>query len=170
MKKRQMLRALLIILTLSLMATVFLFSAQAGNDSANSSSGLVKLLRSVFVPDYGGMTPAEQGEIDHVLTVIVRKGAHMTEFAALAALGLLNCMAWDVPKKYALKLCAAFLFSALYAASDEIHQLFVPGRAGLFTDVLVDCAGALIGLAVTSGIIFLAARAKKRRATKATGI
>jgi len=34
----------------------------------------------------------------------------------------------------------------LYAISDEIHQLFVPGRSGKFTDTLFDLAGILIGL------------------------
>lgn len=34
---------------------------------------------------------------------------------------------------------------ALYATSDEIHQLFVPGRSGQFTDVLIDTGGVVAG-------------------------
>lgn len=48
--------------------------------------------------------------------------------------------------------------AALYAATDEFHQLFVPGRAGLFTDVLIDATGAAIGLLVAGSIIALAKR------------
>jgi VanZ family protein len=33
----------------------------------------------------------------------------------------------------------------LYAASDEFHQLFVPGRSGEVKDVLIDSAGAVTG-------------------------
>ena len=34
---------------------------------------------------------------------------------------------------------------SLYAARDEIHQLFVLGRAGRISDVMIDSAGVLIG-------------------------
>ena len=44
------------------------------------------------------------------------------------------------------KLLQSFAFCALYAATDEIHQLFVPGRGGQIRDVLIDSSGALIGL------------------------
>ena len=40
----------------------------------------------------------------------------------------------------------AFLFCALYAMSDEIHQMFVPNRYADYTDVLSDVGGAAIGL------------------------
>ena len=36
----------------------------------------------------------------------------------------------------------------LYACSDEFHQLFVEGRAGLVSDVIVDSVGAVLGLAL----------------------
>lgn len=35
----------------------------------------------------------------------------------------------------------AFIFSVLYAASDEIHQLFTPTREGRMRDVIIDTAG-----------------------------
>ena len=38
------------------------------------------------------------------------------------------------------------LFVGLYAATDEIHQLFVPNREGKFADVIIDTAGALLGI------------------------
>jgi len=42
----------------------------------------------------------------------------------------------------------ALLVTALYAGSDEIHQLFVPSREGRFEDVLIDATGAALGLFV----------------------
>lgn len=39
-----------------------------------------------------------------------------------------------------------FAFTVLYAASDEWHQTFVPGRGGAVSDVLIDAAGALLAL------------------------
>lgn len=41
-----------------------------------------------------------------------------------------------------------WLLAVLYAATDEIHQTFVPGRSGRVTDVLIDAAGAAVGVLV----------------------
>ncbi len=35
-----------------------------------------------------------------------------------------------------------------YAATDEIHQLFVPGRSGQLSDVLLDSAGVMAGIII----------------------
>ena len=40
----------------------------------------------------------------------------------------------------------AFLICGLYAISDEIHQLYVQGRSGQVSDVLIDSSGALVGI------------------------
>ena len=45
-----------------------------------------------------------------------------------------------------------------YAATDEVHQAFVPGRHGAVLDVLVDAVGVLIG-------VYLLGRAARRVAT-----
>jgi VanZ family protein len=68
--------------------------------------------------------------------LVLRKMAHAAEYALLAAL-LLRALArpW-----------LAFLVALAYAASDELHQHFVRGRAGTPRDVAVDAVGALIGL------------------------
>lgn len=42
----------------------------------------------------------------------------------------------------------SLIFCLLYAASDEIHQLFVQGRGAKATDVLIDSIGALIGIGI----------------------
>ena len=57
-------------------------------------------------------------------------------------------------KPYAI----AWTFSAVYAISDEVHQLFVPGRACMPLDVLIDASGALAGIAIFAFSIKLFAR------------
>jgi VanZ family protein len=42
----------------------------------------------------------------------------------------------------------AFLICVLYAVSDEVHQLYVPGRGCQITDVLIDSGGALAGISL----------------------
>lgn len=56
----------------------------------------------------------------------------------------------------------SWAFCILYAASDEFHQLFVPGRAGLITDVCIDSAGALLGILLFLGALRLISRRTKR--------
>jgi VanZ family protein len=69
---------------------------------------------------------------------VLRKCAHMTEYAILAVLLVraTGSYAW------------AFALAVAYAASDEVHQLFVPGRHGSPVDVAIDAVGVLIGLAL----------------------
>lgn len=66
----------------------------------------------------------------------LRKIAHMLEYGVLALL----------VRRAGKSRAQAFVFSVLYAASDEWHQSFVPGRAGAAGDVLIDGAGALTAL------------------------
>jgi VanZ family protein len=69
--------------------------------------------------------------------LVLRKCAHATEYAILAALLLraTGSFAW------------AFALTVAYAAADEVHQTFVRGRHGSPVDVAIDAAGALVGLA-----------------------
>jgi VanZ family protein len=71
---------------------------------------------------------------------IFYKTAHLVAYAVLAwlwwrALAPQRQTAWSV-------LWPAFVLTVLYGISDEIHQLFVPGRHGQIADVLFDAAGA----------------------------
>ena len=70
--------------------------------------------------------------------LVLRKLAHATEFAVLGAL-LVRALAVER---------AALALGIAYAASDELHQHFVPGRLGSPFDVLIDAVGVAIGVAV----------------------
>ena len=54
----------------------------------------------------------------------------------------------------------AALACAIFAASDEFHQSFVPSRTSSPTDVMIDVCGALVGLAIC-----LMFTARRKRAT-----
>jgi VanZ family protein len=77
-----------------------------------------------------------------LLTKIVRKAAHLCTFAVLA-MCLRNAM-YPHPMTYP----SAWVLSTLYGAGDEFHQLFVPGRTPLFSDVMIDSLGAALGLLI----------------------
>ena len=71
-----------------------------------------------------------------VLDLLLKKGAHMLEYAVLVVLF------WQALGSRWTGL--AWVLTMLYAASDEFHQAFVPGRNGQYEDVLIDGAGALL--------------------------
>lgn len=75
---------------------------------------------------------------------ILRKLAHITEYFILTIL-LIRALAEEkVSKSHTLVF--AVLAALLYAASDEIHQLFVFGREGSVKDVMIDSLGILFAL------------------------
>lgn len=105
------------------------------------------------------------------LIFLVRKTAHFTEYAILGSLFFLNLRSWLKSNKSLVKisksqttktvakktlsglikhpLAMSILFSFLYAITDEIHQVFVPGRSAQFRDVLIDTLGASFGVLLT---------------------
>ena len=46
------------------------------------------------------------------------------------------------------KIAIALVVCILFAISDEFHQLFVPGRGAQVKDVLIDTAGAIVGMCI----------------------
>jgi len=78
----------------------------------------------------------------------LRKIGHLTEYAILAALlwrGLRGT--FNTTRKMVLAL-STFLAAAAFAASDEYHQSFVPSRTASAHDVMIDCVGALVAVAL----------------------
>jgi VanZ family protein len=73
-----------------------------------------------------------------VWDTILRKAAHVTEYAILGAL-LLRAFEREAP---------ALAAGIAYAASDELHQHFVRGRHGAPVDVAVDAIGVAAGILV----------------------
>jgi VanZ family protein len=71
---------------------------------------------------------------------ILRKCAHMTEYAIFAVLLVRACGSTTV----------AFALGVAYATTDEVHQLFVRGRHGSPVDVAIDAAGIVVGLSAAA--------------------
>jgi len=58
----------------------------------------------------------------------------------------------------------AFAVTLLYGISDEIHQVFVPGRGFQYLDILMDGVGALIGLGVYASLRLIQAQKDREEA------
>ena len=125
---------------LLLCAIIFGFSSDSGSGQRSSR---------IIGPILRWLMPGIDKAAEERVVVGVRKAAHVTEYAALALL------VWRARRKPARgdtrpwnwrEAGFALAFAALFAASDELHQHFVPKREGKPADVLIDTVGALIGL------------------------
>lgn len=143
-------------LTALWMGVIFYFSSQPAVESAGLSGGLFRQIQE-FIADIPVMGHFLAGSFtEHLL----RKGAHMTEYAVLGIL-LVLCMYEYIPEKWKkFRLPCAWIIGILYACTDELHQRFVPGRSGEIRDVMIDSAGVLAGVVLIS-VIFACIRGKK---------
>ena len=133
------------ILLLGWMLMIFLLSAQNAEDSSETSGEVVSRFISFLFPNFDEFSAKTQENIMGIYQFFVRKVAHFTIFAILGVLSFLNTVSFK-NMKLKFRALSALLFSMLYAVSDEIHQLLVPGRSGEIRDVLIDSLGAVSGI------------------------
>lgn len=125
---------------LTLMAVIFAFSAQPGEQSNELTEAAVMPLADLLASaqDGGAETVAL---LYYILGTMARKAAHVLEYALL---GLLICL---LLRSYgAVQRWLPIALGIAYAAADEVHQAFVPGRLGTPVDVLIDALGVIIGV------------------------
>jgi VanZ family protein len=82
----------------------------------------------------------------HILDVLLRKTAHITEYGILASLVYCS-FSWQQPFRWKLGQaiwCIGIV--GLYSLTDEFHQRYVPGRHASLVDCGIDVAGAAIAL------------------------
>ena len=125
---------------------IFYFSAQPDTVSSQQSGVFTQLLEEAVAFISG--PSANVGMLYATLDHLVRKAAHFTVYLVLGVLA--QRAYWHSgAKRRGLCVTLSLLTCALYAATDELHQYFVPGRAMMLTDVALDSAGALCGAAAS---------------------
>jgi len=124
------------------MSLIFVGSSDA--KSYTHSSRLIEPFLHWLFPH---MTHAGIETIHHA----IRKCCHLTEYAILAVL------LWRAVRKPARRdshpwswrqALIAVLIVFLYASTDEFHQMFVPNRTPMVSDVFIDTSGAIAGMIV----------------------
>lgn len=141
--------------SLLIMGLIFFFSSQDGQASSRTSGFFVSLLRPFLSED--------------LAVVLIRKGAHFSIYTALGFCVFLFLTTFFRQNAFQSRLpflkagTSALIFCFLYAASDEIHQLFSDGRSGQFSDVLLDSCGALCGILLLCLILYCLIRKRSER-------
>lgn len=124
-------KQLSIILVLIWMIIIFIMSSFNAEDSANQSNFIVNIIANIL-------------NINNIslLSLIIRKLAHFTEYLILGTLVINMFTKNNAKKTYLLSI----LLCIIYAISDEIHQIFIPGRACQIKDILIDSVGSITGI------------------------
>lgn len=136
-----------------IMAGIFFFSAQEGETSKAQTKEVLSLAKIEKVTKSSGALSTE--------AVIVRKTGHFIEYALLGIFVYLAVSSHT--GNYKKNLLISFIICFLYAISDEVHQMFIPGRDPTIEDVCLDALSAFCALAVLSWISHK--KEKKRRIT-----
>ncbi|MDE5414019.1 VanZ family protein [Alkalihalobacterium chitinilyticum] len=133
------------------MALIFYLSHQPATVSSELSSEVTEVIIEI-IETVAPNTQFEFGNLNH----LVRKNAH---FFAYLVLGLLTINALRRSGSTGYRsIGVALVICILYAITDEVHQLFIPGRSGEVRDVLIDTAGASVGI----GLYWLFSRLRQK--------
>lgn len=127
------------------MIFIFYMSGKTGQESSGQS-GKISLFITNLLEKVRQDPAQEMQNLQDILELVIRKAAHMTEYAILFLLSYLATVKISMSQSRFYNRSIAVLISLLYACSDEMHQLLVPGRSGRMIDVGIDMAGVLIVL------------------------
>ena len=132
-----------VLLVIAWMVLIFVMSGASADASNEQSDVVVELVKIVF------NISSEQPELLENMTTIVRKCAHAFEYFVLGIL-LLNVIRQFWPtmreKKWARYWYLAVVGASIYAVTDEVHQVFVPGRSCELRDIIIDTVAASVGV------------------------
>ena len=153
-------RVLTLIAVVVWMAVIFFFSAQTGEESNQVASDLW-IRKAAHMCEYAilaGLVWLHLQSYQKLRLGFWEEKRHAEKKHEEKQYNKSN---GDVKKYHIVHIStalSAWVIAVCYAASDEIHQLYVPGRAGMVTDVCIDAAGALIGVCVVTGLWLLLCR------------
>lgn len=144
-----------------IMVMIFRFSMANGNQSSDLSGSLTKSMVEALIDAIDlDVTQAKAENIIEFIHTPIRKIGHLTEYALLGI-----AVSFPLLRKHRLEGKQRFFISllvcVLYAVSDELHQLFVPGRSGMAIDVVIDAIGAGVGILMFNSVHSLKLMIKK---------
>lgn len=167
-----------LLIVICIMMMIFYFSAKHVTESDGMSKNIARFFLPLIEWIYN-LFPQEEGISGSVVTLMgeglledinhyIRKLGHLTEFAMLGAALMLhiNYIYQYIRKiNYKKNVAVTMLVVVLYAISDEVHQIFVPGRGPGIKDVVIDSIGGVLGCLL---MLFIIKKIVKKRSGRQT--
>lgn len=142
-----------LILTVLWMLFIFYMSSKDAVTSSGYSSRVGVTVCEIFIPGFRDKEPFEKAAAVAAIETPIRKCAHFFEFMMLGILAYHAFSSFRV----------SFIVSVLYAVSDEVHQLFIPGRSCELADMLIDTSGVILSLLIVIGAGRIMKTGKKQK-------
>lgn len=143
-------------------ATIFNLSGMSSENSNGKSKGIVEqaIVKVLDATNEAGITDSHPDDeklakAAELINAPLRKVVHATVYFVLALLMLTIGRVIFGSKKYLLTCTIAILLCFAFAMTDEYHQTFVDGRTGQMLDVIIDTAGACVGVLLFSSYYFV---------------
>ena len=149
MNKKIIARIVLIIIIIINCIVIFNFSAEKSEKSDKTSGKVIEKIIELN-PRTRSLSIEEKEKTKQKIITPVRKSAHFSIYLCLGFWTYLFFKTISFEEK--TRILSSLGFSFLYACTDEIHQVFVPGRAGEIRDVCIDTCGALFGIIIIYAI------------------
>lgn len=148
--KKIIIRTIFMLLLLTTFAIIFKFSSQIAEESDGLSNGVLRKIIDIFPYTKGLSEEIKIKMVEHG-NPIIRKLAHFSVYALIGVwiMAFMSTFDMRLYKKWIISM----LVGIVYAASDEFHQSFVPGRGPSIVDVGIDSLGVLTGILVVLIII-----------------
>ena len=141
-------KAIKLVMILIWMGLIFMFSNDNATISTKKSDGVIISSAQFFMRRQ--LNDKEKEQIINILVVPVRKCAHFTLYLILGLLVFGFLKEFGISWYKVLLITIGICF--LYSCSDEVHQLFVPGRSCEIFDVFIDTMGSFVGSLLYFGI------------------
>lgn len=135
-------KAIAWVLIILWMLVIFFLSHQPAVKSNRLSKDITKIIIET-VEKIDPSIEMDKGKLNHA----VRKNAHFFVYLVLGFL-IANGLKHRRNKAYII----ALIICILYAVSDEIHQLYIPGRGLQLKDIIIDSGGAVVGIIIHMGL------------------
>lgn len=160
--------------TILIMSLIFFFSSQSSDESSALSDGITHHFAEMIIRVFK-ITNITAESLTGSMHTLIRKCAHFTEYCILgisATVSFLLNTCRDSrddklffignKKRFAAFVCVT-VYCALYAVSDEMHQMFVPGRSAQLLDITVDTSGAAFGSIICLAVWAVIAGIKRKK-------
>lgn len=163
------------LLLIGWMGLIFFMSAQPADQSSQMSMSTGLWVGRLLMKGFMGWPESSRMAFAAGIEGFVRKSAHAFEYAVLGGLLLNGIRCVQNVRRMDRQGCLmggltivrraafAWLLGTVYAVTDELHQMMVPGRSGQVGDVVLDSVGVAFGVALFQICLWCANRCLSRR-------
>ena len=146
-------KKIFLLLAILWMGVIFWFSSRNAELSAMDSTRIGRAIADMLAKGFTGWD--ESAKEAFVLSVdhAVRKTAHFLEYMILGI--LLSGVFAEYRMRPLRWMKRVWISGTLYAVTDELHQIFTPGRSCQLSDVILDSCGVAVGILLALLVLWL---------------